>query len=68
MKVWWSGADWITRSFANWDADGGTMDRPGGLRLPVLGMPIRFDSEGWTPSGPLSLADLCMRCSMIERC
>lgn len=43
------------------------MERPGGLRLPVLGMPIALDSEGCTPSG-VSLADLCMRCSMMERC
>ena len=60
----------MTRSFANWEADGGTMDRPaGGLRFDaVLGIPIKFDSEGLTPSGPSSLADLCMRCSMIDRC
>jgi len=67
VKVWCSGADWMTRSFANWEADGGTIDRPAGLRF-VLGMPIKFDSEGLTPSGPSSLADLCMRCSMIDRC
>lgn len=59
----------MTRSFANWEADGGMIDRPaGGLRFAVLGIPIKFDSEGLIPSGPSSLADLCMRCSMIDRC
>lgn len=59
VNVWFSGADWITRSLANCDAEGGTIDRPGGARRlePLLGMPMKPDSEGLVPSGPSSLAD-----------
>lgn len=40
MKDWWSGADWITLSFANCAAEGAEMDNPGGgpFRLLILGV------------------------------
>ena len=59
----------MTRSLANWEADGGTIERPGGGRRfePVFGMPIKPESNG-APSGPSSLADFCSRASIIDRC
>ena len=70
VKVWFNGADCTTLSLANWDADGGTMDKPGGALLfePDLPVPNVFASEGLIPSGPSSLADFWSLASMMQRC
>lgn len=62
----------MTRSLANCEADGGTIDKPGGGRFldedGVLREPNRFDSEGLMPSGPSPLAVFCRRDSIIDLC
>lgn len=67
VKVWPSGADWITRSFANCSCDGATMLRPGGG--PRLRAKPGVFAVNWPPSlsaGPSPLADCCCNlCSII---
>lgn len=73
MNVWPKGADWMTRSFANCSARGGTIDKPagGGLFLPFggpLAKGLGF-SMALADSGALSpFADFSNRDSMIDRC
>lgn len=70
VNVWLSGADWTTRSFANWEAEGGTIDSPAGRFFEVVGVfeSKRFDSDGFTPSGPSPFAVFCNRDSIIDLC
>lgn len=68
MKVRFSGADWITRSLANCEADGGTIDKPGGLRFDDLEGPNGFESDGLTALEPSSLEVLCNLASMMDLC
>lgn len=58
----------MTRSLANWEADGGTMDKPGGLRLDDLAGPNKVESDGLVPLGTSSLGFLCNLDSMIDLC
>ena len=71
VKVWPSGADWMTLSFANCSCDGATMLRPGGAPR-LRAKPGVFAAKwlgSFSLSGPSpSLADCCCNlASMIWR-
>jgi len=72
VKVWFNGADWITRSLAKRSAAGGTIDNPGGGRFfevltEVLGPPVD-SSEGLPGSEGSPRADLSNLAWMIDLC
>lgn len=68
VNVLLRGADCTTLSFANCDAEGGTMERPGGGRFLLnFSEPKGLDS-GSFESLPSPLADFCSLDSMMDRC
>jgi len=55
VKLWPSGADWITLSFANCLWEGATIDKPGGTLLRRDDMPGVLAAK--TEPGSFSLSD-----------